>query len=170
MREMLLGAARIGAFQPFYSDRILEEWARAAARLNPAQEDIARSEIALMRAEFPAGCVLPGQGVMARLYLPDVNDIHVFAAAICGGCDEIVTMNAKDFPRHVLREEGVARIDPDALMCRFFAKHDAELAQDAQRVLMTARHLSGEDWTIRALMKKARLPRYGKLLERSDII
>ncbi len=166
MREVLLGAAQLGAFQPLYSARILEEWARAAARLNPAQQDIARSEIALMRAAFPRGEITVGQGTAARLYLPDVNDIHVLAAAIDGGADLIVTMNAKDFPRHTLREEGLDRIDPDALMCQLYADYAAPLSGDAARIVQTAQQLSGEDWSLRKLFKKARLPRYAKLLDR----
>ena len=35
MREMLLGAARMGHFTPVWSARILEEWARAAGKLGP---------------------------------------------------------------------------------------------------------------------------------------
>ncbi|MEP6266826.1 MAG: PIN domain-containing protein, partial [Paracoccaceae bacterium] len=35
----------------------------------------------------------------------------------------------------------------------------------ATRVLQTARELSGDDWTMRRLLKKARLPRLAKALD-----
>ena len=46
MREVLLGCARAGLFEPLWSARILEEWARAAARLGPEGEAVARAEVA----------------------------------------------------------------------------------------------------------------------------
>ena len=42
LREVLTGAAAAGLYQPVWSDRILEEWARATAKLGPAAEVIAR--------------------------------------------------------------------------------------------------------------------------------
>ncbi|HAC47887.1 MAG TPA: PIN domain-containing protein, partial [Sulfitobacter sp.] len=49
MREMVLGVAARGAFEPIWSARILEEWARAAIKLGPTGEAQARAEIALLR-------------------------------------------------------------------------------------------------------------------------
>jgi len=166
MREMLLGAGRIGAFTPLWSERILEEWARAAARGGPAQEVQARGEIALAQAAFPKAMVAAPPGLEARLWLPDAGDIHVLAAAISGSADGIVTLNAKDFPRGILAEEGLARHDPDALMVRFWEKTPEAIMDVAETVLHQARTLSGTEWTHRSLMKKARLPRLGKALER----
>lgn len=49
MREIVLGVAEAGIFTPRWSARILEEWARAAARLGGGQDVVARGEIALLR-------------------------------------------------------------------------------------------------------------------------
>ena len=57
MREMLLGVARTGAYTPLWSARILEEWARAARKLGPEGEAIARGEIAMLEAAFPKASV-----------------------------------------------------------------------------------------------------------------
>lgn len=46
-REMLLGVARAGVFEPQWSPRVLEEWARAALKIGPEAEVFARGEIAL---------------------------------------------------------------------------------------------------------------------------
>lgn len=166
MREMLLGVAGQGMFQPLWSERILEEWARAAAKAGPEVEAQARGEIALTRAAWPRSDVRVDMAQARRLWLPDPADIHVLAAAVQGHADVIVTANARDFPRNVLAEETLSRADPDAFLTGFHAARPEVVAEVGARVLDTARRLSGEDWTIRRLMRKARLPRLGKALER----
>ena len=166
MREVLLGVARTGAFRPLWSARILEEWARAARKLGPTGEAQARGEIALVRAAWPEAEVTWKPSLEDRLWLPDAADAHVLAAAIAGSADAIVTMNAKDFPRHILSEEGLERIDPDTLLrgCWDVAPEAVEAVCEAVR--QEAERLSGENWPMRALLKKARLPRLAKAVSR----
>lgn len=166
MREMVLGAAARGLFAPYWSPRILEEWARAAARLGDGQEVVARGEIAALKARWPKANVMPHDGDLRRLYLPDENDIHVLAAAVAAGADVLLTLNNADFPQHTLAEEGVRRESPDLFLRGFMDSHPSEMAALGKDVLAEARRLSGdESWTLRKLMKKARLPRLGKALE-----
>ncbi len=164
MREVILGAASLGLFEPKWSERILEEWARATRKLGAEAELFARSEIAMLGVSFPRAIVPVHQGLAARLWLPDPDDIHVFSAAISGSCDGILTMNAKDFPRDALSDEGIARFDPDGFCCRMLDECPAGMHKVASEVLATARQMSEVDWAMRSLMKKARLPRFGKAL------
>ncbi len=166
MREMLLAAARLGHFQPLWSPRILEEWARAAIKLGPEGEAQARSEIALLRAAWPKAEVSPRDGTEARLWLPDAADVHVLALAVSASADAIVTMNAKDFPRNILAEEGLERLDPDGLLHRCWLEDPDGMAEAAAAVLETANRLAGGGWEMRPLLKKARLPRVAKALSR----
>jgi predicted nucleic acid-binding protein len=165
MREMVLGAATAGLFEPLWSERILEEWARAAARLGEGQEAVARGEIALLRGRWPRAMVTPRPGDLARLYLPDENDIHVLAAAIAGSADVLLTLNRGDFPRATLAEEGVRLETPDLFLLALYGGAPATVRDVAKSVRAAAENLSGEAWPIRRLMKKARLPRLGKRLE-----
>lgn len=167
MREVLMGAAQVGLFVPLFSRRILEEWALAARRLGEEQEVQARAEITLICAAFPRGCVEWAPSLEARLWLPDGNDVHVLAAAIAGSADLIVTENAKDFPRNVLREEGLERESADPFLCQLWTHAPEAMVGVAERVRQKAEALSGEAWTLRKLLRKARLPRLGKALERS---
>jgi len=162
MREMLLGAAGLGHFTPLWSSRILEEWARAARKLGPMGEDQARGEIALLRANWPQGELPPAPGVEARLWLPDPADLHVLAVA--GSADAIVTVNRRDFPRNILAEEGLERLEPDGFLYDLWLKDPKGLADVGARVLAQANAMERGGWDIRALMKKARLPRLGKAL------
>ena len=168
-REMLLGVARAGVFEPQWSPRVLEEWARATLKIGPEAEVFARGEIALLRAAWPRAEVQPTPGLQARLWLPDDNDIHVLAAAIVGSADAIMTVNAKDFPRNVLAEEGLSRIDPDGYLFQVWQSSPEIVSSVAEKVLATAGELSGEDWQMRNLFKKARLPRVGKVLSLGSI-
>ncbi len=168
MRELLLGAAGQGLYHPQWSPRILEEWARAAARHSPLDEVQARAEIAKLTRDWPKSSVAPTESLMSRLWLPDDNDVHVLASAVAGSADVIVTNNAKDFPRGVLAEEGLSRADPDGFLLGLTEAQPDAMQYVAQTVRAEAERLSGEDWPIRKLMKKARLPRFGKALERLD--
>ena len=84
MREVLLGVAKTGLFQPLWSQRILDEWSRAAIKLGPAGQVQADAEIAMVSVAWPKAQVRPPAGLLDRLWLPDQNDIHVLAAAIAG--------------------------------------------------------------------------------------
>jgi predicted nucleic acid-binding protein len=164
LREVLMAAAARGLFTPLWSARLLEEWARAAAKLGPRQEAVARGEIALLRARWPRSEVPAAPQLETRLWLPDPDDIHVLASAVAGSADTIVTFNAADFPRNALADEGIARTDPDALMLSLHARDPARVAEAAEEVRATAERLSAEPWEIRRLLKKAGLPRLGKAL------
>ncbi|KAG1715514.1 Ribosomal RNA large subunit methyltransferase I [Nymphon striatum] len=67
MREMLLGAARSGAFEPFWSERILGEWERAAVKLGPTGAMQASGEIALLKSDWPKASVSIPQALEKRL-------------------------------------------------------------------------------------------------------
>lgn len=162
LREILIGCA--GLYQPLWSARILEEWARATIKLGPGAEDVARGEVALLQASHPGASVEPRASDMARLHLPDEDDIHVLAAAIAGSADVIVTLNAKDFPRQTLAFEGVARQSPDEFMMELWMGTPQEVANVVEQVHGVACELSGQDLPLRGLLKRARLPRLGKAL------
>ena len=165
MREVLLGCAKHALYEARWSPRILEEWARAAGKLGPAQEVWARGEIATLNAQFPQALVKYDTAREAQFWLPDPADIHVLTAAVLGSCDGILTMNAKGFPKNILGDEALLRWDPDGFTRDLLAAHPDPVTQVANAVLAQANALSERPWTMRALMKKARLPRFGKALE-----
>ena len=164
MREVVLGVAKAGHFTPLWSGRILEEWQRAAAKLGPEGTAQAQSEIAMLRAAWPGSELPPEPGLENRLWLPDPADLHVLAVAVASSSDAIMTLNARDFPRNILAEEGLDRIDPDSFLYGIWLEYPETVQTAAQSVLDQARRLSGKDWDMRPLLKKARLPRLGKAL------
>ncbi|WP_420863288.1 RSP_2648 family PIN domain-containing protein [Algirhabdus cladophorae] len=167
MRELLIEAARAGLYEPCWSERIVEEWARAAAKHGVDGEMAARSEITLLNVAFPRAQYRPSEDLIRRLWLPDPNDTHVLAAAIVSSADTIITMNAKDFPRNILAEEGLKRDDPDYFLLQLALAQPALMQSVVAGVKTTADRLSGSVWDQRALLKKARLPRLAKHLATS---
>lgn len=164
LRAVLLGVAGQGLFAPLWSARILEEWARAAARRGAEDEAAARAEIALLRAAWPGAETPPHPGLEERLYLPDPNDLHVLAAAIAGSADVLLTRNARDFPRGTLAMEGLSRADPDAFLLGLWKGSPATVEGAVAAVLARAETRAGEAPERRRLLKRAGLPRLGKAL------
>lgn len=162
LREVLVGCAAAGLYQPLWSERILEEWARATLKLGSEAHALARGDVAVLKAKFPKAAVEPRAGDMARLHLPDENDIHVLAAAIAGSAEVIVTMNAKDFPRQTLAFEGVRRQSPDEFLVGLWLEAPDAVEPVVRAVHQVACEMSGEALVLRNLMKRARLPRLGK--------
>lgn len=162
LRDILLGAGRAGLFRPLWSERILEEWARATRRLGPAEEAAARGAAARMRAEDPAAMVPPAPEVEARLRLPDAGDAHVLATAIAGGADAILTGNAADFPRRILAAEGVGRRDPDGFLWELWSHHPEAVARVLETVRAVAEARRGEPQALAPLLKRLRLGRLAR--------
>lgn len=162
LRDLLIGVAAAGLFRPVWSDRILEEWARATVKLGPLAEAQARGEIARLKAAFPLAMQAAVPAVEARLVLPDPNDLHVLAVAVASGADAILTFNAVDFPRHVLAAEGLARRDPDGFLWEMWSGHEAAVGAVIAAVHARAEEMAGQAVSLKALLKRAQLPRLAK--------
>jgi predicted nucleic acid-binding protein len=163
MREMLLATASEGAFEPVWSERILEEWARATRRLPEGAEAIARAEIAAMKAHWPEAMAEVRIEQVAALALPDPDDAHVVAAALAGGAEAIVTRNRSDFPNRALARYGLIPRDPDGFLLEIHLT-ELDLSEAAARVRVRAEAVSGRQQPVRTLLKRAGLPRLGKAL------
>ncbi len=164
LREIVLGLAARGAFVPLWSARIMEEWARAAAKLGAGQEVVARGEIALVRSRWPDAEVAVDSATEARLWLPDPADIHVLAAAIDGGADVLLTLNIRDFPRRTMDDEAILLRHPDVFLLDALESDPDELRATVAAVHAEAERLSGKHLDLRNLLKRAKLPRLGKVL------
>lgn len=162
LREVLTGVAAQGLFTPLWSARILEEWALAVARNLPDQAGIARAEIALLSANWPDAEVAASDET--GLFLPDPNDTHVLAAAIAGRADVLLTLNLRDFPSRALAAHGILRRDPDGFLFGLWQDHPDKVAHACERVRQQAEAASAQPQPIRALLKRASLPRLGKAL------
>ena len=160
LREIVIGVAGRGLFKPLWSPRILEEWRRAASKRG--EVGIADVEIAAITALFPDAMVHISNETVLRLSLPDPDDVHVLAAAIDGGADELLTLNLKDFPARVLARDGIHLRAPDTFLLELFHSNPNDLRDVLETVLQKAASHGIDTSNPRGLMKRARLPRLGK--------
>ncbi|MEZ7813210.1 MAG: putative nucleic acid-binding protein [Paracoccaceae bacterium] len=162
LRALLLGAAAVGLYTPLWSDRILEEWARATKKLGPNAEVQARVEVALTKSAYPLALLRPAYGLEQRLHLPDENDIHVLAVAIAGSAEVIITWNVSDFPRQILANEGLERRDPDGFLWQLYSENPTKLKNILDAVLAKSIQMAGNNISLKSMLKKAKLPRLAK--------
>lgn len=165
LREILVGCAQGGLYEPLISERILGEWTRATAKLGPEAQAQAETEAALLRAAFPRAMVRAQPQIEARLMLPDPNDVHVLAVAIGGHGDAIVTFNASDFPGHTLAAEGITRRDPDGFLWEMWSHHPQVVGDVVGVVHARACAIAGDTVPFKSMLKRARLNRLARALQ-----
>lgn len=163
LREILIGCAERDLFAPLWSPRLLEEWARTARRLGGAvDEALARGEIARLNARFPDAMCHHEDAAERAFWLPDPADIHVLATAVTARADMIVTLNLRDFPAREL--QGLRADAPDDLLRALWQVNPGAVETAVAATHARAEAMAAETLPLRALLKRARLPRLGKLL------
>jgi predicted nucleic acid-binding protein len=109
-----------GLFTAKWSQDIDDEWTR---NLLESRADLTQDQV--FRRRDRQRIALPDwevekekyQSLIEAIYLPDLNDRHVLAAAIAGHADSIVTFNIKDFPNQALDQYDIEAIHPDDFIC-----------------------------------------------------
>jgi len=161
LRSILLGAAQKDFFEPLWSERIIEEWRRAAHRNHNEAE--ATIEIALLRVNWPKSQVEIGPE-NKNLFLPDENDIHVLQAAIEGNADELLTANLKDFPTPILSSHGIVRRTPDDFLLELATSGRNEMLEIIETVKKEAIRRSGISINNHKMLKSSQLPKLAKFI------
>lgn len=98
-----------GLYQPKWSAIIEEEWQRNLIKDRP---DLNSDQI-------------KQTGELMNRALPDANDRHVVAAAICSNAEIVVTFNLKDFPLQYLNNFGIEALHPDDFITDLFDLNQA---------------------------------------------
>ena len=122
LRDLLMHLAGTQLFRARWTEEIHGEWMRNLLQNRPdlTAEQLQRTR-ALMNRAAP-DCLVTGHlPIVGALDLPDPDDRHVLAAAICGKAEVIVTFNEKDFPAEYLQTFGVETRHPDEFVCHLFS-------------------------------------------------
>jgi hypothetical protein len=114
LRDLLMHAAVTDLFRARWTDAIHDEWIRNVLKDRP---DLTATQLKRTRELMNAhvrDCLVTGyESLVPALTLPDPDDRHVLAAAICCGADVIVTFNRKHFPDEALKPFGIEAQHPD---------------------------------------------------------
>ena len=133
LRDLLMRLALSGLCRAKWSYWVHEEWIGAVLKNRP---DLVREQLERTRAlmdRHAEDCLVQNfEPLIDALDLPDPDDRHVLAAAICGRADVIVTRNVSDFPADRLAPFGIEAQHPDA-----FVSHLLDI--DAEAVVAAAR-------------------------------
>lgn len=134
LRDFLMWLALSGRFRAKWSKEIHNEWKRNLFKKRPdlTAEQLDRTS-ELMAQALPDACVTGYEDLIEGLTLPDINDRHVLAAAICCNASVIVTFNLKDFPSTALRPFGIEAQHPDEFVGNLFDLDPSAVVAAAQR-------------------------------------
>jgi hypothetical protein len=113
IRDLLLSLAVTDLFRARWTLRIQDEWLEAVLRTRPEIAERLERTQQMMLDAVPDAIVVGYEGLINSLDLPDRDDRHVFAAAIAGRADVIVTLNLKDFPAPALTVFNIEAQHPD---------------------------------------------------------
>ena len=164
LREILTDLAQAGLYHALWSDRILEEWHRAAARIGPDAESVAGAQIALLRLRFPQAAQADDGQAAIDLDFPDPADRHVVEAALAGCASLIVTANLRDFPQRMMTGLGLRAIHPDAFLLDLLAR-DRPAVLSALQTARDRAEAAGGAMSMAEMLKRCRLPRLARAVK-----
>ncbi len=113
LRDLVVRLGQTGLFRARWTEQILDEAFGAIVRNQPELEGRLVRTRELMNGAIDDVVVRGYEPLIAGLSLPDPDDRHVLAAAICAGAQVIVTNNIKDFPADRLAPFGIEAQTPD---------------------------------------------------------
>lgn len=124
----LLWLAETGLFQALWSEPILDEVQRNLPKVGVTPEQASR-RVGMMRDAFGTESLIDDFEDLVDHMQCDPKDRHVFAAAVRGGADTIVTFNLKDFPSEAGAAYGIGICHPDTFLVQMLGQHaDAVVA------------------------------------------
>ena len=139
-RDILLRFAHAGFFRAHWTDQIEREWTSNLLAHKPDAAASVEAQLTRMREHFPEALVTGYEPLIEALTLPDPNDRHVLAAAICCGAQQIITENLADFPDDALAQFSVEANSADDFLLQTFELDPAEAVEVLSRMRQSYRN------------------------------
>lgn len=137
LRDLLLTLAALDAFDPVWSEEILDEVTRNVTADYPDVDPVhfASHTIGAMNRAFPDATIDVSDDLVAKLD-NEPKDRHVAAAALQSNAGVIVTNNLADFVSARLAAAGIEVITPGTLVERL-------LDESPEIVVLAVQHMAG---------------------------
>jgi hypothetical protein len=114
LRDLFIRLAQAGLVRARWTEAIHDEWIRNVLEDKPALSPERLARTRTLMNEAVRDCLVTGyEDLIGSLSLPDPNDRHVLAAAICANAEVIVTYNLRDFPAETLARFDIKPQHPD---------------------------------------------------------
>ena len=133
LRDLLMRLATSGLFAARWTEQIHDEWTRNLLKKRPELAEALPRTVALMNQAVPDSLVTGHEPLIPALELPDPDDRHVLAAAICAGAQFIVTFNLRDFSADTLAGFGIEAVHPDTFLEQQFESNEGLMVRTARR-------------------------------------
>jgi predicted nucleic acid-binding protein len=122
IRNLLLWIAAEGGFDPFWTERIIDETRRNLIEDGVLEPDQWERLRAAMLTAFPDAMLdQPATDAIEYKMPNDEKDRHVLAAAVAGNVELVITSNLRHFEQADLDKVGKQALSPDQLLCELFA-------------------------------------------------
>lgn len=133
LRDLLMHLALTDTFRARWTNDIHDEWTSNVLKNRPdlSPEQLSRTRD-LMDTSVRDALVFGYAPLIPSRSLPDADDRHVLAAAICCNASVIVTFNLKDFPQATLDQYGIEAQHPDAFILNLIDLHPAQVCKAAK--------------------------------------
>jgi len=134
LRDTLLRVAETELYDPYWSERILDEVVRNLVADGRASEEQARRLTDAMADAFD-GAAVP-QAAIDRLepaMTNDPRDRHVLATAVVSDAQAVVTLNLKDFPLEACEPFAIEPLHPDVFLLDLYGLDADEVYEALKR-------------------------------------
>lgn len=134
LRDTLLRIAEAELYDPYWSERILDEVVRNLVADGRATQDQARRLTAAMTAAF-GGAAVPQDAVdrLEPTMTNDEKDRHVLAAAVACNAQAVVTLNLGDFPVEACEPFAIEPLHPDVFLLDLYSLDPDEVHSAVER-------------------------------------
>jgi hypothetical protein len=138
IRSLLLWVSAEGAFEPFWTERILEETGKNLTEAGVVTAEQWSRLRAVMLRSFPDAMLDQRAADTIEHEMPnDEKDRHVVAAAVVGDVELVITNNLRHFRQADLDTVGKRSVSPDQLLCEIL-QAEPSVVQDALRLQVSA--------------------------------
>ena len=163
LRDLLIRLAQTTLVQARWSDRILDECFSSLSRNRPDLEPCRLDRTRALMVAAVRDCLVTGHDqLVGRLSLPDPDDRHVLAAAICAGAQAIVTFNLDDFPRAIVSRYEIEAIHPDRFVLDLIDADEASVRRVLAEQAAALGRRNPADICVR--LARSGLPRTARIL------
>lgn len=153
IRDLLFWFAHYELFTPKWSNHIFDEWEDVMLRKGITRDEV-KKRSSKANLAFPDALVINYEPLIDGLFLPDLKDRHVLAAAIKTNANVIVTNNLKDFPKEYLSSFGLAAKSADDFLADLIDLNHEKAIKAFRKLVLNRRNPDLDEYQVLDNLRK----------------